>query len=128
MAIALTVEAAAVARKRRREIRERGLRGRRIVMLASWVGLKPQTDLKSLCDELITGRGFSQRSGGAELRAGPLQVLRHVRQDRPAIGHRMMKLIERDIEGGQRAFLNRAVLEAMQGVAQNLVSLALHLL
>src|SRR4051794_40125855 len=39
------------------------------------------------------------RAGGAELYARPLQVLRHARQQRLAVGHRVVELLQRDIEG-----------------------------
>src|SRR6266481_8909732 len=121
---------AALERKRRRESPLETLRGILIVMHASLIGLqdalKALTDLGSLYDGRITAKPVLQRAGGAELRACPLQILRHADQQRPAVGHRIVELLERDIEGGQRPFLDRAVLEAVQGVAQDLVRLGLH--
>src|SRR5882757_9790182 len=115
--------AAAVERKRRRESPGENrwviLRGILIVMQASMIGrqnaLRALTDLGRYCDGAITGRVFYkvrfmtrglQRPGGAELRARPLQVLRHAQQQRLAVGHRVVELLERDVEGGQRPFLD----------------------
>jgi hypothetical protein len=57
-------------------------------MQASLVGrpdaLKAPTDLGTLYDGAITGSGYSQGAGGAELCARPLQVLRDVEQQRLA--------------------------------------------
>ena len=39
--------------------------------------------------------------------AGALQILRNAEQERLAVGDRVMELLERDIEGGERAFLER---------------------
>ena len=41
--------------------------------------------------------------------------------------HGVVELLERDVESGQRAFLDGAVLEAVQRIAQDTVSLGLHL-
>ena len=68
-----------------------------------------------------------QRAGGAELGAGPLQALRHAHQERLAVGHRIVELLDCDVECGQCAFLDRAVLEALQRVAQNGIRFRLHL-
>ena len=66
-------------------------------------------------------------AGGAELRARPLQVLRHAHQQRLAVGYRVVELLDRDVERGQRAFLDSAVLETLQRVAQDGVGFRLHL-
>src|SRR6266481_7934563 len=100
-------------------------------MQASWVGrrdaLKAPTELGRLYDGPITASWYLQRSGGAELCAGPLQILRNAEQQRLAVGDRVMELLERDIEGGERAFLDRATVETEQRIAQDIVRLGLHL-
>jgi len=69
-----------------------------------------------------------QGSGSPQLRARPLQILRYLQQERFAVGYRVVELLERDIEGGQCPFLDRAMLETVQRVAQDVVGLGLHLL
>src|ERR1700688_1034398 len=65
-------------------------------------------------------------SGGAELRAGPLQVLRHVDEQRLAVGDRVVELLERDVEGGQGAVLDGAMIEAEPAGAQGWFRPVLH--
>src|ERR1051325_7219007 len=92
------------------------------------------TDLERFHDGAITGVRSSQggeeeklaadlRAGGAELSARPLQVRRQARQQHAAVVDRVVELLERDVEGGQRAFLDGAVLEAAQRIAQDVVGL-----
>src|SRR6516165_5958058 len=53
-------------------------------------------------------------------------TLRQAQQQRPTVGHRTMELIERDVEGNQPTFMDRAVLKAMQRIAQYAIGLVLH--
>src|SRR5258705_10801155 len=85
------------------------------------------TDLGRLCDGSITETAVLQRAGGAELGARPLQALWHAHQERLAVGHCIVELLERNIERGQGPFLDGPVLEAMQRLAKNTVCLRLHL-
>ncbi len=85
------------------------------------------TDLERIDDGSITETCRSGVAGRTELRARSLQVLRHAHQQRLAVGDRIVELVEHDVEGGQRAFLDRAVLEALQRIAQDFVGLGLHL-
>ena len=66
-----------------------------------------------------------QGARGPELRPGPLRVLRQVVQQRLAVGHRAVKLPERNVERGQRAFVDRAMFIALQRVAQDAVGFRL---
>src|SRR6266436_1898718 len=115
--------AAAVERKRRRESPREIARVFLVVMQVSWIGqqnaLKALTDLGRLCDGSITKRRL-QGTGRAQLRARPLQVLRHAHQQCLAVGHGVVELLERDIESGQRPFLDGAVLEALQRLAKDI--------
>jgi len=72
-----------------------------------------------------SGAGCLQSPGRTELGARPLQVLRQVGEQRLAVGYRMVELLKRDIEGGQRSLLDGAVLETLQGVPQYGVRLRL---
>src|SRR6266567_7299066 len=118
--------AAAVERKRRRDSAREIARVSLVVMQLSSVGRQnaqnASTDLGRLCDGSITKRRL-QGPGRAQLRARPLQVLRHAHQQRLAVGHGVVELLECDIESGQRAFLDGALLEAVQRIAQDTVSL-----
>src|SRR3954451_15385313 len=79
------------------------------------------------CDAAIT-RERLRVASGPELGTGALQVLRQAEQHRLAVGNRRMELVERNVEGGKRTFLDRAVVVAAQRVAQDLVGLGLHLI
>src|SRR5215472_10958128 len=115
-----TPVAAAVERKRRRDSPRNVPRGILSVMQTSFgeAQMAP-TDLERFYDAAITGveeftgtmppQAGLRRAGGAELGAGTGEVLWQAREQGAAVSDRVVKLLEGDVEGGQRAFLDCAM-------------------
>ena len=74
------------------------------------------------------GERAGSGAGGAQLRAGALQIGGHAHQDQLAIGDRVVELLQRNVERSESGMLDRAILEAGQRIAQDLVGLTLQLI
>src|SRR3954454_17765275 len=70
--------------------------------------------------------GERLQPGRPQLHAGALQMLRQAGEQRLAVSDRVVELLQRNVEGGQCAQIERALFEAAQRLAQDGVSLRLH--